>query len=167
MALHLDLGQKAQDLYQWKLSFAGELVNLAPLSQVEVREWITPVSGLQLALASQPLEGRNTYGFVDPNSPAIYHPLATIYSEREQDFQEDLIRAALLHLLKIKPITPRIRFPEDLSKQVRSYHLFLLNRDNREVNEFPGGIVPVYRHGDQASISKVLEGCRIPTNPRD
>ncbi|MDO8656537.1 MAG: hypothetical protein Q7K45_04820 [Nanoarchaeota archaeon] len=168
MGLDAQLCQKARDLYGWEMKFEGDFKSDSPV--INISEWFRMSECPAISIGLEHITKRPTYGFVDLNSQEVpaFQPFATVYASRMDDFQEDLIRAALLHLRKdISEKPASITFPSPLQGFVRSYHLWLLQPDNQEVKEFPGGIVPIYRERSITSISEVLDSLKINDNAQE
>ncbi len=157
MGLDDELCRQAKDLYGWELQFAGDY---RTHPQVEISEWVKASEHPLIGLGVENIKGRPTYGFVDRSKPEIslYQPFAIVYAGRNDDYQEDLVRAALLHLRRnISEKQAEITFPLLLQKFVRSHHLWLLQPHNPEVKNFIGEIIPIYREGDLTDICNILK----------
>lgn len=164
MELDTDLCRKAQERYRWEVRFSGDFLYNSRKQMVEVSPWIKERERPSLGVGCEMLGGGSTYGLLDLDTKNVfcYQPFAAVYSGREHDYQEDLIRTALLHLrLALSDKPAQITFPSALQGFVRSHHLSLLEQDNQEVKEFSGGIVHIYRQGDARAITEVFERSRI------
>lgn len=161
MGLDEQLCRKAKDLHGWEMKFAGEY---RTHSRVEISEWATASEHPAVAISIERIKSLPTYGFVnaDRQDVFLYQPFAVVYPGRANDFQEDLMRAALLHLRQeISGKPAEITFPSSLQVFVRSYHLGLLEPNNLEVHHFSGGIIPIYRSGTLEGVTEVLDSLKI------
>lgn len=167
MGLDAELCQKAKDLYGWDMKFEGDYRTHL---QVEISKWVNASAHPAMSIAVENIKGRPTYGFADNDKHGIliYQPFATVYLGREQNFQEDLMRAALLHLRKdISEKQAEIVLPSSLRQFVRSDHLWLLQPENIEVKNFLSGITLIYREGTLDGITAVLNSLKIEDHQRE
>ncbi len=167
MGLDADLCRRARELYGWEMKFAGDYRS-NPC--VEISRWLKLSERPAIGFGVEGIKSRPTYGFVDCSRQDVfvYQPFAAVYGGREHDYQEDLVRAALLHLRKdISEKPAEIIFPSSLQGFVRSYHLWLLEPGNKEVISFCGGTVPIYREGSLEGITTVLNSFKIDDHPRE
>lgn len=164
MGFNDDLQRKAGELYGWEVRFSGDFLTNSSCRIVQVSPWMRERSSPSVGIGSESLGRGTVYGLVDLDQKNVflYQPLATVYAGRRQDYQEDLLRAALLHLHSaISGKQARITFPMALQEFVRSHHLYLLEPDCQEVKKFAGEIVPIYRQSDPRDLAEVLRHSRI------
>src|SRR3989338_4761064 len=166
MGLDDELCQKARELYGWEMKFEGDIIIAKTGRMVEIFDWLkTREENVSVAIGCETIENRPCYGFVDLNSrnEVLYQPFATVYPGREHNCEEDLIRAALLHLRRsVSGRMVEIKFPSQLAPHVRTHHLYILEPENAEIRDFLGGVVPIYHHGNLEAVRQVLGNMRIP-----
>ncbi len=164
MGLDAELCRKAQELYRWEVQFSGEVLYNSGNRMVEVSKWIQERARPVLGLGCELLGTGFTYGLVDLDKKNVFlcQPFATVYAGRKQDYQEDLLRAALLHLRRdISEKHAQVTFPAALQRFVRSHHLYLLEPDCQEIKRCIGEVAHIYRQGDPRDLADVLKHSRI------
>ena len=167
MGLDAELCQKARNLYGWDMKFEGDF-KTNPC--IDISRWVRISERPAIGLGVEEIKRRPMYGFVDTSRQDIlaYQPFVTVYAGRNHDFQEDLVRAALLHLRKdISEKTAEIIFPSSLKGFICSYHLWLLEPGNIEVKNFLGGVTPIYREETLEGITAVLNSLKIEDHQRE
>ena len=165
MGLDAQLCQKARDLYGWEMKFEGDFKRSMV---VEKSQWMSERESPQVGIGLEQVHHKIRYGFVDESNPSLYQPFAAIYAGREKDHQEDVLRAALLHLrFHASEKVAKIRMPSLFTPHVNSYHLWLLEKDNKEVDQFRGQVVPIILPGNPESYTDVLDDYLRFTQPRD
>ena len=150
----------AKELYQWDISFDGTVITG---DYWEQQEWISRTPNPQIWLGAYEHPDGQVYGLVNAENPAKIHPIAMVFPGRQRDYQEDLLREALLRLRKLNPHQPSIRLPPKLSAAVHSYHLTLLNKNNREVQLIGDAPKMIYAPDE---IKRFTASLKISENPR-
>ncbi len=169
MGLDQDLCRMARDLYRWEISFEGGLAE----ARVMVRDddWISMSTFPRIGIATQLLDQRITYGFVNRVATTLfqaYKPVAMVYERREKDYQREFLTAALLHLRKeCSQKALEMVLPASFTRYLESCHLSLLDRDNREVSSFPGDLVRIFDREDQIPRAEMIRSWKIcPSTPQ-
>lgn len=156
MGLDDELCRKARELYGWDMKFERDLIIAKPDQVVEISHWLKTRENVSVAIGCESIDSRPCYGFIDlrRRDGFLYQPFATVYKEREHDFQGDLLEAALQHLKLAtkKPIEVTLPYFWRLSVQPR--HVELLG--DQEDTPFLPEITRIYREGDSAGITKIL-----------
>ena len=141
-----------QRLYRWDV-FGGlkpkpALTTVYPLP--EVHNWIYERRVPIIGVTSYPTTECTTYGFIDLGSgkEQPFLPFAEVYSGRADNYQQDLLMAALLRLRQmISSKSAHIRFPSFLANAVVPEHLEILEPENPEVKHRKQ-VIPIFKYPD-------------------
>ena len=146
MGLDAELRQKAKDLYQWEIEFKGEPLQLLRREHIAEEAWISGILFPRLALGVLPLDCYTRYGFINISDPEkiLYQPLVKIHSSRANDYQKDLLSAALSTLRRDLSGAATIRLPAELQKIIGKEHLELLLDQRERLRGRGDGEVPIY-----------------------